>query len=536
MWAAHESPDTAPPEPGVSSKTVKKSDPCDEQPCPLEAGCRLTASRPFYECICHDLQPADPTHECKRPKTTPTFSNDTDTNNSTTPGPIHLFPGQIGPRHEGSTHVPRLLTAPSAVLSEQALMAMAMASGVVLVAILVLLVWKRRTVSHFVSRRSRRRARRSSGGHVMPPSKGSLQKCIQQYVTNPNYHGGDSLDKLLGEIEIPNDHVTFMNEIGEGCFGKVYKGEYNRPGASTSSAMSQATPLPVAIKVLKSGLSPEAEADFEKEIEILSSFNHPNIVRLLGVIRQGEDRPLPAMIFEFMELGDLAELLRSKVTRADKCEGQLTREQLTYIGAQIAAGMVYLSGQHFVHRDLATRNCLVGQGFRVKISDFGMSRDIYTCDYYKVSGSKMLPVRWMPPEAILYGKFTLESDVWSFGVVLWEIFTYARQPYYGHSNEEVVKLILQGILLIPPENCPQFVYHLMAASWKTEPKDRISFPMTLDTFLDHVTSEERCHLERTDPRVPVEGTGSGPKCSPDADDNGDYLIPNNVTVDTEITL
>ncbi|OQR70287.1 BDNF/NT-3 growth factors receptor-like [Tropilaelaps mercedesae] len=98
--------------------------------------------------------------------------------------------------------------------------------------------------------------------------------------------------------------------------------------------------------------------------------------------------------------------------------------------------MLYLSVQHFVHRDLATRNCLVGDNLCVKISDFGMSRDVYTCDYYKIGGSRMLPVRWMAPESIMYGKFTLESDIWSYGVVLWETFTFGKQPYYGHSNEE----------------------------------------------------------------------------------------------------
>lgn len=135
-----------------------------------------------------------------------------------------------------------------------------------------------------------------------------------------------------------------------------------------------------------------------------------------------------------------------------------------YISLQISDGMQYLATQRFVHRDLACRNCLVGENLSVKIADFGMSRDIYTCDYYKVrativiccffffsrrvdirsyriffqvGGSRLLPVRWMSPESVMYGKFTLESDVWSFGVVLWEIYSLGKQPYYGYSNDEV---------------------------------------------------------------------------------------------------
>lgn len=195
--------------------------------------------------------------------------------------------------------------------------------------------------------------------------------------------------------------------------------------------------------------------------------------------------------------------------------------------------MVYLSSQHFVHRDLATRNCLVGHDLEVKISDFGMSRDIYTCDYYKVSGSKMLPVRWMSPESILYGKFTLESDLWSFGVVLWEVFTFGQQPYYGHSNEEVVKLILQGILLIPPENCPPFIYTLMAGTWKTEPKDRLAFVEVRRQFLEHLDAEKRDLLVNGDLSEVVED-GSRTPVSPVAGssmmDNENYLLPTEIVV------
>lgn len=142
--------------------------------------------------------------------------------------------------------------------------------------------------------------------------------------------------------------------------------------------------------------------------------------------------------------------------------------------------MRYLAAQRFVHNDLACRNCLVGSELTVKIADFGMSRDIYTCDYYRIGGSKPVPLRWMSPESVMYRRFTLESDVWSYGVVLWEIYSLGKQPYYGLNNEEVVKLILQGIMLIPPDGCPGFICDLMRACWKSEPKDRIKFPEIYD--------------------------------------------------------
>ncbi|XP_013784786.1 tyrosine-protein kinase transmembrane receptor Ror-like [Limulus polyphemus] len=304
-------------------------------------------------------------------------------------------------------------------------------------------------------------------------SVSSLGKITQHHLTNPNYYSSSPDNpflKMLRDMEIPGESITFQETVGEGCFGKVYKGIYIQDSGIA---------VPVAVKVLKDNLSSEVESDFEREVEAMSTFDHENILKLLGVVLK-EAEAVPWMVFEFMQYGDLGELLRNNSSYINQPPGglsyRLTQADLVLFATQIARGMTYLSSQHFVHRDLATRNCLVGENLTVKISDFGMSRDIYTCDYYKIGGSRMLPVRWMAPESMMYGKFTLDSDVWSYGVVLWEIFTLGKQPYYGHSNEEVVKLVLQGILLSPPGECPYYIYDIMAGCWKTEPRDRLKFP------------------------------------------------------------
>lgn len=287
---------------------------------------------------------------------------------------------------------------------------------------------------------------------------------------NPAYFGtnAEGYGKRWAVTDIPVDSIRLLEVVGEGAFGQVYKGELLQQGTNVVKK--------VAVKVLKEGVSNEARDDFEREVEIMSAFDHDNILKLLGTVSTGNS-DTPYMVFEYMKHGDLAELLRKNDPAMKAAEPSLALQKtdLIDITIQIANGMKYLTSQHFVHRDLATRNCLVGDGIVVKISDFGMSRDIYTCDYYRIGGSRMLPVRWMSPEAVKWGRFTTDSDIWAFGVVLWEIFSYGRQPHYGHTNEEVIKFLDEGILLQRPEECPSIVYHVMLQCWKLDPKERLAF-------------------------------------------------------------
>ncbi|NWY07720.1 NTRK1 factor, partial [Nothoprocta ornata] len=258
--------------------------------------------------------------------------------------------------------------------------------------------------------------------------------------------------------------------LGEGAFGKVFLAE-------CANLLPERRPLLVAVKALKEATE-SARRDFQREAELLTVLRHEHVVRFYGVCTDGE--PL-LMVFEYMEHGDLNRFLRShgpdaKILDAGQGQryGPLTLRHMLHIATQVASGMVYLASLHFVHRDLATRNCLVGRELVVKIGDFGMSRDIYSTDYYRVGGRTMLPIRWMPPESILYRKFTAESDIWSFGVVLWEIFTYGKQPWYQLSNTEAIECITQGRELERPRACPAEVYGIMRSCWQREPQQRRS--------------------------------------------------------------
>ena len=274
--------------------------------------------------------------------------------------------------------------------------------------------------------------------------------------------------------EYPRSQIVYIRDLGQGHFGIVVQAE----ATNIEEGKEKST---VAIKVLKEGASPQFKKEFFREASLMCAFDHPNILKLLGVCIEME--PL-CMIFEFMELGDLNDFLRKH--SPNNCEGSslsrlgnlkpgeagLTTQQLVFIAIDIATGLEYLTQNHYVHRDLATRNCLVNSELRVKISDFGLSQDIYSTDYFRLGDSELLPIRWMPPEAILYAKFTTQSDVWSYGIVLWEIFSFGVQPYFSLTNEEVVAHVRDGNVLNCPEKCPQEIYDLMLDCWAMNPSER----------------------------------------------------------------
>ncbi|CAN0391002.1 unnamed protein product [Lampetra planeri] len=256
--------------------------------------------------------------------------------------------------------------------------------------------------------------------------------------------------------EFPRHCLKFREKLGEGQFGEVHLCEVEGMDPDTSAALglcaSNGKPALVAVKTLHPDASQNAKSDFLKEVKIMSRMCDPNVMRLIGACL---DVPPLCMITDYMEGGDLNQFL-SRHRLAEPGSPQpngipatpsmaplICMERLLWVAVQVASGMRHLATLGYVHRDLATRNCLVGTAagtLSVRIADFGMSRNLYQGDYYRVQGRAVLPIRWLAWESILLGKFTGASDVWAFGVTLWEVFTLCRtQPYCGMTDEQVVE-------------------------------------------------------------------------------------------------
>uniref|UniRef100_A0A667YEN4 Tyrosine-protein kinase n=1 Tax=Myripristis murdjan TaxID=586833 RepID=A0A667YEN4_9TELE len=249
--------------------------------------------------------------------------------------------------------------------------------------------------------------------------------------------------------EINPSELTFMKELGSGQFGLVRLGKWRAQHK-------------VAIKAIREGAM--HEEDFIEEAKVMMRLSHPKLVQLYGVCSQ--QRPI-YIVVEFMELGCLLNVLRQR-------RGGFTLGSLLSVCLDVSEGMEHLERNGFIHRDLAARNCLVNGALVVKVSDFGMARYVLDDQYTSSSGAKF-PVKWSPPEVFNFCRYSSKSDVWSYGVLMWEVFTEGRMPFEHNQNHEVVSLVTQGHRLFRPKLAPHATYELMQLCWQERPEERPSF-------------------------------------------------------------
>ncbi|XP_004630549.1 ephrin type-B receptor 4 isoform X2 [Octodon degus] len=266
--------------------------------------------------------------------------------------------------------------------------------------------------------------------------------------------------------EIDVSYVKIEEVIGAGEFGEVCRGRLKAPGKKENC---------VAIKTLKGGYTERQRREFLSEASIMGQFEHPNIIRLEGVVTNS----VPVMILtEFMENGALDSFLRLN-------DGQFTVIQLVGMLRGIASGMRYLAEMSYVHRDLAARNILVNSNLVCKVSDFGLSRFLEensSDPTYTSSLGGKIPIRWTAPEAIAFRKFTSASDAWSYGIVMWEVMSFGERPYWDMSNQDVINAIEQDYRLPPPPDCPTSLHQLMLDCWQKDRNARPRFPQVVSAL------------------------------------------------------
>ncbi|KAK7133534.1 hypothetical protein R3I94_015423 [Phoxinus phoxinus] len=269
--------------------------------------------------------------------------------------------------------------------------------------------------------------------------------------------------------EIPRSSIQLMRKLGAGQFGEVFEGVWNYT-------------TPVAVKTLKPGtMDPK---DFLQEAQMMKRLRHPKLIQLYAVCTLEE--PI-YIITELMNHGSLLEYLQ-------KHRGaSLQMSEQVELGSQVAAGMAYLELQNYIHRDLAARNVLVGDNNMCKVADFGLARvfqmDSEDCgeNVYEAKEGTKFPVKWTAPEAIHENKFSIKSDVWSFGILLYEIVTFGQMPYPTMTNFQVVQELAKGYRMSSPINCPKCLYEIMSDCWKDVPAERPTFETLqwkLEDFFD----------------------------------------------------
>uniref|UniRef100_A0A8C4YAQ8 receptor protein-tyrosine kinase n=1 Tax=Gopherus evgoodei TaxID=1825980 RepID=A0A8C4YAQ8_9SAUR len=288
--------------------------------------------------------------------------------------------------------------------------------------------------------------------------------CIREGPGGLGLDPNEAVREFAKEIDV--SYVKIEEVIGAGEFGEVCRGRLKVPGKKEGC---------VAIKTLKGGYTERQRREFLSEASIMGQFEHPNIIRLEGVVTSST----PVMILtEFMENGALDSFLRLN-------EGQFAPIQLVGMLRGIASGMRYLAEMSYVHRDLAARNILVNCNLVCKVSDFGLSRFLEensSDPTYTSSLGGKIPIRWTAPEAIAFRKFTSASDAWSYGIVMWEVMSFGERPYWDMSNQDVINAIEQDYRLPPPPACPTALHQLMLDCWQKERSARPRFAQLVSSL------------------------------------------------------
>ncbi|XP_068569377.1 non-receptor tyrosine-protein kinase TNK1 [Cebidichthys violaceus] len=295
--------------------------------------------------------------------------------------------------------------------------------------------------------------------------------------------GQEGASRALPSL-IQDSELILGEKLGSGSFGVVKRGEWHTPTGRV---------LPVAVKSLRSSMSRQTDTltDFLQEVTTMQSLDHPNIIRLYGVVLT---QPLK-MVTELAALGSLYDILRSR-----QYEYPLIR--LWVFASQIAAGMDYLETRRFIHRDLAARNVLLASREMVKIGDFGLMRGLsQETDHYVMTAHKRIPFAWCAPESLRVGTFSHSSDVWMFGVTMWEMFTFCEEPWFGLSGRQILwRVEREGERLEKPPDCPKELYAVMRKCWACNPADRPNFVQLTKMIAEAKPLEVQATRDFAEPR------------------------------------
>ncbi|XP_061650350.1 tyrosine-protein kinase receptor TYRO3 isoform X2 [Phyllopteryx taeniolatus] len=327
---------------------------------------------------------------------------------------------------------------------------------------------------------ARRRGKERHFGWVFPPAgtdtpvSFTAARSFNRNAGDPHFSTlgslgiSEDLKNKLKDVLIPERLLTLGHMLGKGEFGSVREASLKTDDSRVQK---------VAVKVLKSDIT--SSGDIEqclKEAAYMKDFHHPNVIQLIGVSlhrRHARRLPVPMVVLPFMKHGDLHTFLH--LSRLGDWPFDLSAPVLVRFMLDVARGMEYLSARNIIHRDLAARNCMLDENMVVCVADFGLSKKIYSGDYYRQGSVSKLPVKWIALESLADNVYTTQSDVWAFGVTMWEVMTRGQTPYPGVENSEIYEYLIRGERLKKPAECRQDIYDVMHSCWSPVPKCRPTF-------------------------------------------------------------